>query len=142
MLSNRQLTTPLLLQGGRATRLHRIGLDELFRSEEWLQEMLYAHPGLLPVDEVEPAFEGLLPVARELSTASGPLDLMYVNPKGFLTLVETKLWRNPEARRKVVAQLIDYAQDISRWTYDDLVRAVRDATGATGDPLVDLARAA
>ena len=28
----------------------------------------------------------------ELRTACGPIDLVYVNAKGYLTLVETKLW--------------------------------------------------
>ena len=47
-----------------------------------------------------------------------------MNGEGYLTLVETKLWRNPEARRTVVAQIIDYASHLSTWTYDDLRQAV------------------
>ena len=66
-----------------------------------------------------------------------------MNEEGYLTLVETKLWRNPEARRTVVAQIIDYASHLSTWTYDELRQAVlasrnHDAV-TSSDPLVDLA---
>lgn len=32
-------------------------------------------------------------------------------PEGYLTIVETKLWRNPQARREVVAQIVEEACD-------------------------------
>ena len=54
---------------------------------------------------LNPDISDSLPVVRELPTPAGPLDILYINPKGFLSLVETKLWRNPEARRSVVAQI-------------------------------------
>jgi hypothetical protein len=34
-------------------------------------------------------------------------------------VVETKLWRNPEAHRSVVAQIIDYAKDLSKMSFED-----------------------
>jgi hypothetical protein len=34
--------------------------------------------------------------------------------------VETKLWRNPEAKREVVGQIIDYAKELSTWTFSQL----------------------
>ncbi len=37
MSDNRQLTTPILLQDGKAVRLERIPLDERFNSEDWLR---------------------------------------------------------------------------------------------------------
>lgn len=139
-MPQRMMTAPLVIRANGATSLMRVPFSDQFKNEQWLQDLLFRHPTLLPVDEIEPVFEGLLPIARELPTASGPLDLLYINAKGLLTLVETKLWRNPEARRQVVAQILDYAQDISRWTYDDLVTAVAKAGASNGIPLVDLAR--
>jgi len=34
-----------------------------------------------------------------------------LNDSGF-TIGECKLWRNPEARRKAVGQVLDYAKDL------------------------------
>ena len=60
-----------------------------------------------------------------MPTAVGSIDNLYLSPQGYLTIVETKLWRNPEARREVVGQIIDYAREVSRWSYDDLEARVR-----------------
>jgi len=86
---------------------------------------MFDNPNLLPVDEIEPAFSPLIPVSRELPTPSGPLDLLFINPSGMLTLVECKLYRNPEARRKVVGQILDYAKEFSQWSYEDLEEAIK-----------------
>jgi hypothetical protein len=43
---------------------------------------------------------------------------------GGIVVVETKLWRNPDARRKVIAQILDYAKELARWDYEDLSREV------------------
>ncbi|HEX7550760.1 MAG TPA: hypothetical protein VF579_09310, partial [Candidatus Methylomirabilis sp.] len=59
--------------------------------------------------------------------------------------METKLWDNAEARRQVVAQLLEYAKDFSRWTFADLDRAVRTGTHSPGVPadagILDIVRA-
>jgi hypothetical protein len=71
------------------------------------------------------------------------VDLLYINAQGFLTLVETKLWRNPEARRVVVAQIIDHAKEMARWTYRDLGEVVQCCVSdVKGDALCDLVRKA
>jgi len=48
-----------------------------------------------------------------------------MNSSGYLTLVETKLWRNPESRRTVIGQIIDYAKELSRLSYEGLLDAIR-----------------
>src|SRR5208337_3368683 len=45
---------------------------------------------------------------------------------------ECKLWRNPEARREVVAKIIHYATEISTWTYETLQDAIRRAKPLDG----------
>ena len=52
------------------------------------------------------------------------MDNLFATPAGDLALVECKLWRNPEARREVVAQIINYATEISTWTYEMLQNAI------------------
>ena len=142
-MKDRQFMTPVLVRNGKETPLRRVSFDERTFDERALQNLLFAHPTLIPVGDIEPLFAGLRPLARELPIGSGFLDLIFMNGEGYLTLVETKLWRNPEARRTVVAQIIDYASHLSTWTYDELRQAVlscrHNDAGASSDPLVDLA---
>lgn len=96
-------------------------------NEAWLQELIQAHPALLPVEAIEPGLAGPQPVCMELPVPSGFIDNLMITPSGGLVVVETKLWRNPEARRAVVGQVLDYAKDLSRFSYEDLERAVQVA---------------
>lgn len=143
-MRGRQFVSPVLVRNGTSTVLRHIPLDQPTFREAKLQSLLFEHPEMIPVREIEPIFDGLHPLARELRVGSGFIDLVFMNDQGYLTLVETKLWRNPEARRTVVAQLIDYASHVSTWTYDELRQAVLDSRkgdppGST-DPLVELVR--
>ena len=95
--------------------------------EDWLQNLLYQHPQALPVDEVDDAFAGLIPVCREMTTPVGDVDVVYMTPSGRPVIVEAKLWRNPESRRKVIGQILDYAKELSHFSFDSLDGAVRAA---------------
>ncbi len=121
--------------GGHAVSLQRVALTDRTIQEGWLQELMFKTPGVLPVEDIDPGFTPLVPVGREIPTAVGPMDNLYISPQGLLTLVEAKLWRNPQARREVVGQILDYAKEISRWSYADLDAK---ATEAAGKPLWQL----
>ncbi|HWQ54098.1 MAG TPA: hypothetical protein VN442_10465 [Bryobacteraceae bacterium] len=95
--------------------------------EAWLQHLIMRQPSLLPIDQIEPAFTALVPICVELPVGSGYLDNLLITPAGDLAIIECKLWRNPEARREVVAQILDYANTMSTWTYDTLQEAIRRA---------------
>jgi hypothetical protein len=93
--------------------------------ESWLQKLLQDHPQVLPVDEIEPIFSPLVAIGREISTEVGPIDNLFISKSGYLVLVETKLWRNSEAKREVIAQAIDYGSALSKWSFqklDDVTR--------------------
>ena len=149
--SARQFTTPHMIRGtlqeGEITRLEQLIFSARERSdgapvydEDWIQNLIFKHPNLLPVHELEPAFFPLYPVCRELRTPAGPLDNLFVSENGGLVLVECKLWRNPEARREVIGQALDYAKEFSRWSYEDLIEAVRQTTKCQGDGVYDAVR--
>ncbi len=104
------------------------------QNEAWLQQMIFAHPELLPVTEFDESFSPLIPIGREVSNQSGYIDNLYISPLGQLTIVETKLWKNPERHRTVVAQIIDYAKELSNWDYDQLNKAVLKASRKTDQP--------
>lgn len=94
--------------------------DEKQFPETWLQEVLQAYPQILPVDEIEPVFWPLVSIGREIGTRVGPIDNLFVSKAGYLVLVETKLWRNSQAKREVFAQAIDYAGEFSTWSFEQL----------------------
>lgn len=120
--------------GSTPIRAERLAFgDTAGRNEAWLRDTLFAHPDLLPLRDIDPSFGPLIPLCTELRTEAGPLDIAFINRFGRLTLVECKLWRNPEARRKVVAQTLHYASYISRWSYSDLQRQVSAASGRHGN---------
>lgn len=103
--------------------------------EGWLQKFVFEHHHAIPIAEIEPAFGPLIPVCRELPTPAGPIDLLFINPVGLPTFVECKLWQNPQARREVVGQILDYAKEVSLWEYDDLQSAIAQAQGGTAPSL-------
>ncbi|MDW3682996.1 hypothetical protein RA280_14810 [Cupriavidus sp. CV2] len=115
-------------------------------NERWLQETLFRHPQLLPMPEMFGHGESFVPLCRELplryGTSNVYLDLLGVSATGRLVLVECKLWRNPEARREVIAQLFEYASLLSEWTYADLEARLKHGRGLSGvNPIFAMAKA-
>ena len=106
--------------------------------ENWLQALIDAHPAVLPVSDIEPALVPLTAVCRELPLPSGYVDNLLVTPDGGIVVVETKLWRNPQARREVVGQVLDYAKDLAAFSYDQLEAAVAIARRDRGSKLFDI----
>lgn len=124
---------PFLIDTNSNTRpLFRLAFNEGF-SEQWLQEQLFKNPSSLPLGEINPGYKEVVPLCMEMGTGAGPIDIVYVTPQGKVVIVETKLWRNPEARRKVIGQILDYAKELQTWSYSDLQREVSRRTGTKGN---------
>ncbi len=65
------------------------------------------------------------------------LDILAVTETGKLILIECKLWKNPQARREVLAQIIEYATLLQSLTYSDLVSKLkRHIDSGEKDPIV------
>ena len=138
-----QFTAPILIApSGTSEPLQPIPLSRRDASveydEAWLQQLLFRHPEALPIGEIDRAYAGAVPVCIELNTPAGLIDALYATPQGKLVVLEAKLWRNPEARRTVVGQILDYAKELTRWTYEDLQREVSRRTGRHGNALFDI----
>lgn len=101
-------------------------------NEAWLQELLEDNPAMIPASSVSPEYQDLVCIGREVSVGSGEtqgyIDNLYVTPNGGIVLVETKLYRNQEARRTVVAQIIDYAKELQKWDAAKLDEVAMDYT--------------
>ena len=135
---------------GAARTLARVDLGSTATSrydEAWLQRLLFEQPQVFPIEQIEPGFGELVPLCRELplmfgAGRTGALDNLFVTREGGLVIVEAKLWRNPQARREVVAQAMEYAGAIFRMDYgsfESLVLKARRSDGASEGSLYDLA---
>lgn len=137
-------TKPLLMgPPGSAALLERVSLTGNAAgqlTERWLQEALFAFPEALPVKEIDPHIGPLIPVCMEIETGSGPADIVFVTPTGQVVLVETKLWRNPQARREVVGQILDYAKQLTTWTYEVFDQKAALAAHSEGKHLLNCLR--
>lgn len=121
----RRTSNPIIIsENNDISLLQRIPFSERTFSESWLQEIIQNNSSLLPIEEIEPSFSDSVSLAREIKTKVGFIDNLLINNDGYITIIETKLWRNVQARREVVGQIIDYAKELTKWTYDDLNDAV------------------
>lgn len=121
----RSRAVPVLISSTNArSSLERIRLGSGTHDESWLQGLIHDHPTILPVSDIEPAFGELIPAAREVPCGHGFIDNLYLTPTGDIIVVETKLWRNSQMRREVVAQALDYVAALSAMTYEAFERAV------------------
>lgn len=117
MYENRMCKKPALISDSGVKPLSRIPLSSNVFQESWLQSVLEKEPGILPTGFVDQVYAPLLFIAREVSVGGNSIDNLYISAKGYLVIVETKLWRNPESKRKVISQVIDYAKDLRGWDY-------------------------
>lgn len=144
MNTRSQHGAPIFIKDGKSFRLKNVRLGQPDRSddrrEDFLQELVHKYPDLIPIDEIEPAFSPLISVCTELTTTAGNLDNLWITPAGALILGECKLVRNPQSRREVVAQGLDYARAIAGWGYDDLETAAQKAARNSNLRLWELVR--
>lgn len=143
---DRQHSFPVLLRSGSGVmealnQFTRPGEGAAIVDERVIQALVQAYPACLPITEIDAMFSGPVPVCTELNTPAGKIDNFMVTPTGLPVLVECKLWRNPEARREVVGQVLDYAKELSRWSSSDLQREVCHRLNRDGNPLLEMVRA-
>ena len=93
-----------------------------FENEDQLQKVVAENPTLLCFDGDAP----LALVTREFSLpGAGSLDILMVDSEGLPVPIECKLARNPQSRREVVGQIVDYVSILTSLTVDELDSAVQ-----------------
>ena len=109
--------------------------------EKWLQEVLFANIELIQPTDASYDKLRLIPLCRELNLNDGIrnlyLDILAITETGKLILIECKLWKNPQARREVLAQAFEYASLLQSLSYSDLSSKLRKhIDSGTEDPIV------
>lgn len=77
--------------------------------EDALQTFLEKYPQIIPGKQIDPVTGDpphFVLLRREMPVGGWSLDHLYVDQRAILTLVETKLFQNPESRREVIGQII------------------------------------
>jgi len=101
-----------------------------FAQENILQELLAKYPDLIPGDQIDPENpRRWMLVARELSIPDGytdagkfSLDHLFLDQDGIPTLVECKRAADTRIRREVVAQMLDYAANGTKYLAMERIR--------------------
>lgn len=97
--------------------------------EKWLQKVLFENIELIKVSD--PVYDRIriIPLCRELTLHDGIrnlfLDVLAITETGRLILIECKLWKNPQARREVLAQTLEYASLMQKLSYSDLAAKLK-----------------
>lgn len=129
--SRRMTGTPLCItnDSGVSMPLERIQVGQATHSEAWLQRLAFDHPAVLPIGDIEPGLGTIYPIALEVGCSAGFIDALYITGEGDIVIVEAKLWRNPQARREVVAQVLDYVAALSAMTFEEFEAACLKGRG-------------
>ena len=130
------------------------GLEPLeeapFSTEDELQALIARHPELLDGEQVRPGDpRRWILITREKGISEHPdagarwsIDHLIIDQDAVPTLAEVKRGSNPEIRRTIVGQMLEYAAHASQtWTADELRQTFEDTAGARGlDPIDELRR--
>ena len=124
--------------------------EEPFSTEDELQALIAEHPELLDGEQMRPGDpRRWILISREMGIARTPdsgtwwsLDHLIVDQDAVPTLVEVKRGSNPEIRRAIVGQMLEYAAHASAtWTVDDLRDIFEKSTTARGlNPVDEIGR--
>ena len=140
-MSERIYTTEL---GGKFEALE----ETPFAAEDELQALIAEHPELLDGEQIHPGNprrwilitreKGISPSSSE--SARWAVDHLIVDQDAIPTLVEVKRSSNPEIRRTIVGQILEYAAHASEtWTSEELRNAFLNQTANQGrDPAIAL----
>ena len=101
----------------------------IYTYESELQGYLKKYPELIPLEETIDNPPHLVCIGEEVEVPSGYIDLLFIDEGGTLTIVEVKLERNPEIRRKVIGQIMEYASHVSDWSIDEIYARAKQFLG-------------
>ena len=92
------------------------------RSEATLQALIAENPEIiLDLPGLELTNSEICLVCREYNTSRGAIDILMITDQGEIIIIETKLFKNPESTRTVVAQSIDYVKAFCSETVDTIL---------------------
>jgi len=108
------------------------------KAEVELQDLLHESPSLIPIDEIREDISPFICAIKEFGLpGSGATDLLAFNDIGNIAIVECKLATNPEIKRKVIGQILEYASYLWKMSYEEFNNRIKSKTNKD---LIDFVR--
>lgn len=109
----------------------RCSAKELGLKESWLSDAIFETPELVigPCRAAGLTDDEWYPWEREFRVEVGKIDVLLLSSEGRVAVVETKLAGNPELRRRVLAQALDYLAHLPDRLREELPPIPRDENG-------------
>jgi hypothetical protein len=110
------------------------------KAEVDLQDLILESPSLIPVDEIREDISPLVVAVDEIGLpGSGATDVLAFNSDGDIVIIECKLAANPESKRKVVGQILEYGAYLWEMDYKEVNSRIKKKTGKDLSELVRVA---
>jgi hypothetical protein len=108
-----------------------------YGAEAELQALIANSPSLVPVNEIRAEASLLVVAIREFGLpGSGNTDVLSFSADGDIAIIECKLAANPESKRKVIGQILEYGAYLWGMTYEEVDRRVKTLRGKSLADLV------
>lgn len=108
-----------------------------YGKETGLQHLIAESPGLISISDVRENASPLIVAIQEFPLSIGSVDILAFNADGDIAVIECKLGSNPEVKRKVIGQVLEYGANLWQMSYEDLDQGVRSRTGYSLAELVE-----
>jgi hypothetical protein len=97
-----------------------------FQNEAELQKLLANEPSLISISEVRECADTLVLAIREFPVAIGSIDILGFTKNGDIAIIECKLANNPEVKRKVIGQVLEYGASLWNMSYEELDSIIKN----------------
>jgi hypothetical protein len=120
------------IAAGARLAYERCSAADVGMAESWMRDAIFQSPELV-VGACRAAGlcddEEWFPWHKEYQVSVGSVDVLLLSATGRVGIVETKLASNPEMRRRVLAQVLDYVTHLPDGLREDMPPVPTDGTG-------------
>jgi hypothetical protein len=106
-----------------------------YNNEIELVKLLAESPDLIPAQDLREGAGELIAVVREVNVEIGFIDFLGFSAEGEIAVIECKLAYNPEMKRKVIGQVLQYGAALWGMSYEEFDQKIQDRAGK---PLAEL----
>lgn len=107
------------------------------KAESELQKLLIESPSLVTIDEIREEVSPLVFAVSEFGLpGSGSTDVLAFSSQGDIAIIECKLAANPEIKRKVIGQILEYAAYLWQMSYEQIDSRIQQLKGKSLAELV------